>query len=215
MSSKDLSTGTVWVARGWHHPSLFRWSLEFDVSLLNWTGPPAAGPVQGNGPWAGAPVDAWRLSEARSEAGLPVTYRIRHAQVPRGRARLFLPPSSSASASSSSGSVAPCYGRLELELPQRAVAPGQVVVLYDSSGRVCLGGAPIANRGETLWEQGVEQVRPVPEEHWDRDWTEAFARRGTETHRIAPSVEGACAGWAGRLEAATGGDQKVVFGYVE
>lgn len=42
--------------------------------------------------------------------------------------------------------------RVRFDRPQRAVAPGQSVVLYD--GDVCLGGAVIESTGPTLLEQG-------------------------------------------------------------
>jgi tRNA U34 2-thiouridine synthase MnmA/TrmU len=61
---------------------------------------------------------------------------------------------------------------LELDLPHRAVSPGQVVAVYsdhemplsDGTTRVCLGGGVIEEAGPTLSELGVQSVGPSLEE---------------------------------------------------
>ncbi len=53
-------------------------------------------------------------------------------------------------------SIANGHMRVEFDEPQRAIAPGQSVVLYD--GEVCLGGGFIRKVGPSLHEQGITQI---------------------------------------------------------
>jgi hypothetical protein len=41
--------------------------------------------------------------------------------------------------------------------PIRAIMPGQICALYAGrDGRICLGGGPIADRGSTYMERGLD-----------------------------------------------------------
>lgn len=106
----ELSTNTVWVGAGTHHPALYADRLELEC--MEWMG-----------------------RRAPPGAGIPVLCRIRHLQ-PLQRCEI--------------------HGNSVLfESAVRGIAAGQMAVLYDVTGVVCLGGSRIASRGASYAERGL------------------------------------------------------------
>ncbi len=100
------------------------------------------------------PVDG-SLGEDLRKLGRPLSYRIRHRQrVALSRVTIVESPSLSPTAQ-------PLFLlRIWFEEPQRAVAPGQVLVLYD--GDVCLGGGAFVSRGPSYLEMGKAMPQFIP-----------------------------------------------------
>lgn len=117
----DPSTNTVQVCAGTRHPALYASSMDIH---LHWIVPRFEELVD---------------DPAMGDVGtLRVQCRIRHLQ-PLQNATLIRTENT------------PGGWRLELDEAVRAVAPGQMAVLY--LGLVCLGGGPIVRRGPTDFER--------------------------------------------------------------
>lgn len=187
MVGKDMSANTVTVAPGTDHPALYTDTLATSSTRFNWIGPPPPelqqvrrrptgrraatreggllSPVSLICPGlAGLLVDRWCLAcwgwLGQAGGSFDCTYRVRYRQ-PLSRCRV--------SVEASGASL-----RVEFGSPQRAVAVGQTVALYDQHGQRCLGGGIISCCGPSYWKQG----KPLP----DRltDWTTRGAAQGAQ-----------------------------------
>jgi tRNA-specific 2-thiouridylase len=121
---QDVSSNTVWVAPGTHHPALY--TEQFTVSSINWIN------------------ERLPLPMMQQQGSLTVLVRVRHLQ-PLQLATLVWTTTTTPDDSSSSLSV-------HLHQPMRGVTPGQFAAFY--IGTVCLGGGSIATVGPSLYEQG-------------------------------------------------------------
>lgn len=109
----DLHKGDILIGGNHDHPSLFSYEIFLPLQSFNWI----------NG----------RFLETlkASDEGLRVRFKTRHtSRVLYGKLRLI-----------SSESKEKEFLKLEFEKPERAVTPGQILVLYNNEE--CLGGAPI------------------------------------------------------------------------
>lgn len=118
VSGVDVRNNRVLVAPGRFHPSLFAQQLFVRVADLSW--------ISAGGPDGGT-VDA------DGQLSLRVKFRVRYrTPLADGTLRLPVRPSTSE------------HAVVIADKPVMAVAPGQVLALYDESGTCCLGGAPVA-----------------------------------------------------------------------
>jgi tRNA U34 2-thiouridine synthase MnmA/TrmU len=129
VTSVSAEDNVVHVCAGTHHPALYADSIEFRMQ------------------WVCEAMEELMDLQADQSTNpslpsLRVTCRIRHLQ-PLMDARLVR---------SANG-----HYLLHLDRPTRAVAPGQMAVVY--LGLVCLGGGPIERRGSTYFERN----EPLPD----------------------------------------------------
>ena len=153
--------GAVFVARGKHHPALYCNTAV--VGALFWVHGDAAPPPP--------------LAPVSGQQALPVRlqYKARYGQALASAHVTYIPTTATGDVDSNDGStpaqwlpssrcipLAPhvaapeggaCPGvlRIAFDAPERAVTPGQALVLYD--GDVCLGGGVILHPGPSLHEE--------------------------------------------------------------
>lgn len=134
--------GSVLVARGAAHPALFSHSLLADARLFSWVagGTGLARRARGSCAYLGAP----RGVPHGSGSAFRCSFKSRYNSSLGPCAVRFVCADSDACATrecTCSDAAEPSYLLLAFDSPDRAVTPGQIVVLYD--GEECLGGGPI------------------------------------------------------------------------
>ena len=168
VGKSPAAKGDVFVATGKEHPALYCTTAV--VGALFWVGGDNALPPQ--------------LSAGPASIPATLQYKARYGQ-PVANATVVYAPDASASGEESCSSNAPraawrpsercvplppalaapeggtCPGLLHVSfaVPERAVTPGQALVLYD--GDVCLGGGVVLFPGPSLHEQGQAAAAAV------------------------------------------------------
>jgi len=130
----DVPGNRVFVCAGTHHPALYADVLYFPMK------------------WVVDDRDT--LASWNTLRELRVRSRIRHLQ-PLVDATLVLPGKGTTINSNNDGTG---LAMLMFDRPVRGVTPGQMAVVYDYTGLVCLGGGPIERRGPTYREMN----KPLP-----------------------------------------------------
>ncbi len=109
----DLQKGDILIGRNPDHPALYSSELFLPLQSFNW-------------------INTRFLETLKtSNEGSRVRFKTRHtSRVLYGKVRLITSESNKKQ-----------FLKLEFEKPERAVTPGQILVLYENEE--CLGGAPI------------------------------------------------------------------------
>jgi tRNA-specific 2-thiouridylase len=148
----------VFVCEGNNHPALRfddlyldapQWIAADEPAQLAVPVPAGAGAADGAGGAATATLSAMRVCvkvRSGNERVMATLWKSTHAQAiaPAAAAAATAPPTSPGAA---------VTYRVEFSSPQIAIAPGQCCVLYDESGRRCLGQGRIQRAGLSHWQQ--------------------------------------------------------------
>ncbi|RHY32728.1 hypothetical protein DYB32_002298 [Aphanomyces invadans] len=156
----------VLIAPGTHHPALFADHTYVDASAFNWLVPPHQIPSVRT-----RFVDAWQLKlgfQGFADNGTTTFrcfYRARYRQ-PLAACTVTIAHDLDATSLHPMRQTLPTsstFLKVEFDIPQRGLAPGQSLVLYRDDG-LCFGGGAIYCAGPSYWE--MQKPLPSPLYDW-------------------------------------------------